>query len=141
DKYFGRERRIAALHRQPSAYSSSFALEELDIVLEDGTSLPIMFKDLSPQALLAVAHEAKPLFLRDPQREIDAYRTILAGQRLGTATYYGAVIDRQVERYWLFLEKVPGCELAQVGEIDIWQEAARWLAVLHHRFAGKGRLA
>ncbi len=141
DKHFGKERWISGLDRRPSAYRSSFLLEELDVLLEDGARLAIMFKDLSPQALLPEAREAKPAFLHDPQREIDTYRGILAEQRLGTAACYGAVVDRQAERYWLFLERVNGRALWQVGEIGVWQEAARWLAVLHHRFAGKRELA
>ena len=40
-------------------------------------------------------------------------------------------------RYWLFLEKVPGVELYQVGDFGIWQQAARWLAKLHSHFAGQ----
>jgi hypothetical protein len=141
DEHFGKERRIASLQRRPSAYRSSFLLEELDVLLEDGTSLPILFKDLSWQALLPEACEAKPAFLYDPQREIDTYRGILAEQRLGTPACYGAVVDRQADRYWLFLERVNGCALWQVGEVGVWRAAARWLAVLHHRLAGTAGLA
>jgi hypothetical protein len=65
----------------------------------------------------------------------------LAEQQLGTAVCYGVVVDPQAQRYWLFLERVTGRELYQVGEIGVWQEAARWLAVLHSRFGGKSGLA
>jgi len=42
----------------------------------------------------------------------------------------------------LFLEKVPGIELYQVGDFATWQQVAAWLAVMHARFAGEtGRLA
>jgi aminoglycoside phosphotransferase (APT) family kinase protein len=44
------------------------------------------------------------------------------------------VADRQTCRYWLFLERVAGRELYQVGEFAIWQEVARWLASLHSHF-------
>src|SRR3712207_8110337 len=37
----------------------------------------------------------------------------------------------------LFLERVQGLELYQVGEFMVWQQVARWLAVMHTRFAGK----
>ena len=120
-QHFGEERRIARLQRRPSLYRSSFLLEELDVLLEDGTNLPMVFKDLSRQALLPEAREAKPAFLHDPQREIDAYHGILAEQRLGTATCYGAVVDRPAERYWLFLERVNGCLLWQQGESGVWR--------------------
>ena len=137
DTYFGRQRTIIALERRPAPYRSSFSLEELDVVLEDETRLPIIYKDLSPRALLPEARDAKPGFLHDPQREIDTYRDILAPQRLGSPLCYGAVVDPQGERFWLFLERVDGCPLWQVGEIAVWQEAARWLAILHTRFAGR----
>ena len=39
DKHFGKERRISGLQRRPSAYRSSFLLEELDVLLEDGELL------------------------------------------------------------------------------------------------------
>jgi thiamine kinase-like enzyme len=96
-----------------------------------------MFKDLSPSALLEDARQAKPFFLYDPRREIQTYRSILAPARLGTPTCYGAVLDKRRGRYWLFLERVPGLRLAQVGAFSTWQQAARWLAVLHGRWAGK----
>ncbi len=66
----------------------------------------------------------------DPAREIETYRLILAG-RAGTAACYAAVVDRDQQRYWLLLEKVPGVELHQIGDIEIWQAVARWLAELH----------
>jgi thiamine kinase-like enzyme len=132
-KHFGRKRRIVQLERRPSDYHSSFRLEELDVLLEDGTRLPMVFKDVSPSAILKGARRAKPVFLRDPEREIHVYREILADERLGTAVCYGALANRKTGRYWLFLEDVRGRELSQVGEVELWQEAARWLRRLHHR--------
>jgi hypothetical protein len=140
-EYFGEKRRLVGWERRPFAYRSSFPVEELDVRLEDGTSLPVLFKDISPQALPEEIREAKPAFLYDPLREIDTYRGILAGQQLGTAVCYGAMVDPQAERYWLFLERVMGWRLYQVGEIGVWQEAARWLAVLHSRFVRERGLA
>ncbi len=35
------------------------------------------------------------------------------------------------DRYWLFIENVVGDALWQVGEFDVWEEAARWLARMH----------
>ncbi|HYN88514.1 MAG TPA: phosphotransferase [Ardenticatenaceae bacterium] len=134
-RHFGVPCRITAFERRPSAYRTSFAIEELDVQLDDGTVLQIMFKDLSRHGLPDFVRRAKPDFLYDPRREIETYRTILAGSDLGTATCYGAVADDAANRYWLFLEKVPGVELYQVGEFSTWQAVARWLAGLHERFA------
>jgi thiamine kinase-like enzyme len=135
--HFGAQRAIAKLERCPSATSSSFAIEELEVRLDDGTTLQLVFKNLGRRALLEGARQAKPVFLYHPLREIETYRTILAPNLPSTPTYYGAVIDHQIERYWLFLEKVPGVELYQVGEFSTWQQVARWLTVMHNRFAGK----
>jgi hypothetical protein len=133
--YFDAPRRVKELTRRPSQYRSSFPLEELAVQLDDGLELSLIFKDLSLQSLPESVRRAKPEFVYDPLREIEVYRTLLAGQRLGTATCYGAVIDEAANRYWLFLEKAPGLELYQIGEIATWRQAARWLAALHSRFA------
>ncbi len=137
--HFCTRRRITTLDRRPSAYRSSFALEELDACLDDGTSLQLMFKNVGQQGLLGRAPAIKPAFLFDPLREIETYRTILAPARLGTATCYGAAVDQQAGHYWLFLERVPGLELYQVG-LPIWQEVARWLAAMHARYTGESAL-
>src|SRR5207244_9519650 len=68
------------------------------------------------------------------------YRTLLAPARLGTPRFYGSVVEPDRDRYWLVIENVEGEVLWQVGELEVWQDAARWLAVLHDRFAG-GELA
>lgn len=134
-RHLGAPRRIASLERRPSAYRTSFALEELDVRLEDGTTLALIFKDVSQEALLVSARQAKPDFLLDPLREIEVYRAILAPQGLGP-TWYGAAVDPEAGRSWLFLERVPGIELYQVGDLAVWKAVAHWLAALHERFAG-----
>ena len=103
--------------------------------LEDGTSLRLLFKNLSRRAMLAGARRVKPTFLYDPLREIETYRSILGPGRLETATCYGAIVDPSAERYGLFLEKVPGLELYQVGDLATWQRVAGWMALMHARFA------
>ncbi len=127
--------RIVRLEHRPSAFRTSFAIEEIDLDLEDGTSVPLLLKDLSEQALLEGARRVKPAFLHNPMREIEVYRSILAPHRLGTAHCYGAAINPEADRFWLFLERVPGRELFQVGAFSSWQGVARWLAVFHRRFA------
>jgi hypothetical protein len=133
-RHFG-ARRILRLERRVSEYSSSFALDELDVSLDDGTTLRLIFKDLGWQALTASARSVKPDCLYNPLREIETYQTVLARSRLGTATCYGAVVDPRAGHYWLFLERVPGLRLCHVGEFATWQQVASHLAVLHDRFA------
>jgi hypothetical protein len=139
-RHFGTPRSIARLERRSADMRTSFALEELDLYLDDGASLRLLFKNLSRDALLEDARQVKPAFLHDPLREIEMYRRFLAPDRMGTAVYYGADIDPRVGRYWLFLEKVSGVELYQVGDIAIWHQVARFLALMHTRFAGKAEL-
>jgi Phosphotransferase enzyme family len=133
----GTQRRVAGLERWPSIYSTSFAIEELDVHLDDGTSLRLLFKDLSQDAMLESARRVKPAFLYDPIREIETYRTILESQGLGTAACYGAIVDHRAGRYGLLLEKVRGVELRRVGDLATWQKVARWLGVMHTRFMGE----
>jgi len=133
--HFARPCRIAALHRRPYVYSTSFLLEELDVELEDGTCLHLLFKDLSRSGLLEGARVTKPDFLYDPLREIESYQSILGSETMGTAVCYGAVAS--AGRYWLFLEKVAGHELYQEGDLAVWADVARWLAGMHDRFSDR----
>ena len=132
--YFGAQCHITMLDRRPSSFRSSFALEELDVRLDNGTCLQLMFKHVGRQGLLARARAVKPAFLCDPLREIEAYRTILAPSGLGATTCYGAVVDQRAGRYWLFLERVPGLELYRHG-LPVWQQVAGWIAAMHAHFA------
>src|SRR5262245_2058338 len=122
--------------RRPSAYQSSFALEEIDVALADGSELQLMFKDLSRERLLPDASRLKPDFLYGPLREIQTFSGILRPVKVGTPGFHGGIVDKPAGRLWLFLERVKGIELYQ-SEISSWRHAARWLATLHARCAGK----
>src|SRR5438046_2832899 len=65
--HFGGRRRITEIKRRLSPYRSSFNLEEIDVRLDDGTRVPIIFKDLSRQAMLKAARAARPEFLYQPR--------------------------------------------------------------------------
>lgn len=127
-------RPIGALAREPNAYCSSFAVEDVQVTL-DGEPLALVFKDLSASALAPAASAAKPLELLDPAREIEAYLDVLGPAGLDVPGCLGAVNDPGAERWWLFLEAVDGVPLWQVGDPGAWDEAARWLARLHSHAA------
>src|SRR5262249_11395842 len=130
--HFQRHRPVLGLRRQRSAYRSSFNLEELEVILDEGDQLALVFKDLSPKAMSASAREAKPPFLYDPMREIDVYRCVLAPTKLSTARYYGMSVDEAAGRSWLFLENVAGLQLHKAGGgLALWHRVAQWLAGLH----------
>ncbi|MFL5328622.1 MAG: phosphotransferase family protein [Gemmataceae bacterium] len=131
----GDDRVIVQIERKRSDYQMSFSLEELLLRFENGDTLKVLFKDTSTVGLTANARAAKPEFLYHPRREIEVYRSVLAGLELGTAQCLAALIEPSKDHYGLFLEKVVGQELYQIGEIDTWQRVSRWLAEFHARFA------
>lgn len=122
---------IDAFARSPSRYSTSFAIENLELSLDDGSRLALVFKNLSSEALLEDPRRTRPEFVYDPQREVDVYRHLLSTADLGTARLYAAQADAAAGRYWLFLEKVQGVELYQVEDLEVWKAAARWLRTMH----------
>jgi hypothetical protein len=123
------------IRRRPSEYRTSFPLEELELVLEDGAELRLAFKRLEWDALTDEARLAKPEFLHDPRREPAVYATLLAPAALGAPHYYGSLAGPDAGRHWLFVEWVEGRELYQVGERELWQAAAAWLGTMHQRLA------
>jgi thiamine kinase-like enzyme len=140
-RYFDRPCQIASLERHASPYRSSYELEEIVVSMEDGPTLPLLFKNLSWDGLPEYVQKGKPRFLYDPQREIETYRIFLRGGELGTPLYYGATVDEQTQSHWLFIEKVFGKELYQIGEFEHWKEVARWLAKFHSYGANLNGLA
>jgi aminoglycoside phosphotransferase (APT) family kinase protein len=131
----GERRAIVGFERRPCPYRTSFELDELDVELAGGERLALVFKNGSRSTLDAEASRAKLTELHDPEREIAAYR-LVAPAGLGTPELYGWSIDPSRDRYWLFIERIHGDVLWQVGELETWRAAARWLATFHERFAG-----
>jgi aminoglycoside phosphotransferase (APT) family kinase protein len=130
-------RRLGSIAQRPCPYRTSYELEELDVELDDGTSLSLILKSLGRSALDPAARSAKPEFLHDPLREIEVYRSLLEPADLGTPRFHGTVVEPADDRYWLLIENVAGEVLWQVGELEVWREAGRWLAVLHDRFVDR----
>jgi hypothetical protein len=122
---------ITQWHRRVSDYSSSYLIEEIDLHIAGRGELKLMFKDLSRNALLTEAIRNKPAFCDDSLREIETYRKVLRHLQLGTATFYGAVVDEKIERYWLFLERLEPVHLWQMGDFTVWERVAAWLARAH----------
>jgi Ser/Thr protein kinase RdoA (MazF antagonist) len=130
------KRRVTFLRRRLSAYSSSYTVETLDVTLARGKKLRLVLKDVSPPSVLATAQQVRPHFLYHPSREIEVYKKILNPARDGSARCVGAVNSAELERHWLFLERVEGRLLWQIGDLAHWDAAARWLGVFHS--AGSG---
>jgi thiamine kinase-like enzyme len=132
-EHFVAPRKILRLNRRRSAYSSSYAIENLDVELGGHERRRLVLKDTSPSAVLAFEHHVRPSLVFRPEREIEVYEKLL-GAELGTPIYYGSKVDSS-PRCWLFLERVAGRPLWQFGRLEPWREAARWLARLHAQFA------
>jgi thiamine kinase-like enzyme len=117
------------VQRRPSPYRTSFPIEELRFELARRGPVRVGFKQLEWGHLQPTAQLAKPRFLHDPAREPEAYRALLPQAPAGPPEFFGSALDG--DRHWLFVEWVEGRELFQVGERELWEEAARWLARFH----------
>jgi len=118
-----------AVERRPSPYRTSFPIEELRFELAGRGPVRAGFKQLEWERLEPAAQLAKPRFLHDPVREPEVYRALLPQAPAGPPESLGSVLED--DRRWLFVEWVEGRELFQVGERELWGEAARWLARFH----------
>ena len=127
---------VVSMTRRPYRYATSAPLEELHIETADGSELELILKDLSRDRLLDEAAATKPEFLHRPERELETYRRILAPAGIGPRCF-GVVSESDPPRHWLVIEKVPGVELWQIGELSVWEEVAGWLGDLHGSFAGR----
>ena len=130
-----RRRRIERIHTRPSAYSSTCRLYEVDVRLDDGRELALVWKDLGSASEAAGGTRVGPRSLYEPRREIEVYRRVLRHSRDGTPKLLGGVISARRPRHWLFVERVRGIELPQVGDFGIWLATAAWLGSFHRRFA------
>jgi Ser/Thr protein kinase RdoA (MazF antagonist) len=127
---------VIRLSRRAYRYATSAPLEELHVETGGGTELDLIFKDLSRDRLIGDAAATKPEFLHLPEREIETYQHILASEGIGPG-FFGAVAEPDAGRYWLLIEKVPGVELWQVGELSVWEDVAHWLGRFHSGFAAR----
>ena len=122
-------------------YASSFALEEARVRFDDGTVLDLVCKGTGEAAMLPEARRIKPRFLLNPLREIATYERILVPFAAGPPRFYGSAVDRRRGGHWLFLERVRGVPLTEVGDFAMWRKASGWLARMHGRVARDPGLA
>lgn len=131
---------VDELSRRPFAYETSFAIDALDVRLASGEQLALLAKDVGPAGLSPEAAATKPAHTLDPDREIAVYRDLLDGAALSTPRFHGAAVEPERERWWLFLERVEGEVLTDVGEVAVWCEAAAWAARLGSTVDGDARV-
>jgi aminoglycoside phosphotransferase (APT) family kinase protein len=117
------------VERRPSPYRTSFPIEEVRVEIEGEGETTLACKRLDWEELEAEAQLAKPRFLHDPGREPAVYAAVLPQAPPGPPRHFGSVATP--DSHCLFVEWVEGRELFQVGERELWEEAARWLARFH----------
>jgi aminoglycoside phosphotransferase (APT) family kinase protein len=97
---------------------------------------------------LASGHEVR-LFLKDfsfslrpkdgarerREREVSVYRDLLGDAGLGTARYFGSIMDEAGGRVWLLLEYVDGTPVGYTELGSGWAPAAEGLGRMHGYFA------
>lgn len=123
--------RVVDIGRSPAPYRSSWWLEDLRVTLEDGAVVDVVFKDLGRPTPGSSAERAKPGRVVDPRREPWVYRSVLEPLACGAPSCWGSVSWPRRGRHWLFLERIDGVPLAEVGQPEAWEAAAAWLGRFH----------
>lgn len=118
--------RVVAMDGKPLGTFSSHPISRLQVTMDDGYRLPVIFKRLCPATG------------KDPRREADCYRRILSDGWCGAPRLYASLSDAAEQRYWLFLEDVGSWRLDWCGSRD-WEPAFRFLARMHARYLGEER--
>jgi aminoglycoside phosphotransferase (APT) family kinase protein len=111
---------VEFVERRPWPYASSSPMEELRV---PATGERLLLKDLRAKP------SARPIFLADTAREVDVYRDVLAELDVGAPSCRAAV--RSDDAVFLVVELIDGVPLWQIGELEVWCDAARWLAAMH----------
>jgi aminoglycoside phosphotransferase (APT) family kinase protein len=115
---------IMRIHPRLSNYSSSFASYIISVQVAGNPEHTIFMKDLSDY----YSDYRKSIQQLQDRRntELLVYREVLRDAGLGTAKYYGSLLDESQERFWLFLEFVDGKPIKQTG-FEHWPAAVQWL--------------
>lgn len=122
---------VVHVSTRPLRYATTHAMTEIDVTVADGSHRTLLHKDLGIDQRLAQAKGHRPAFLDDPGREVHVYRSVLAGVVPGVPECVASEADDAAGAWWLLLEKVPGVELWQIGDLEVWCDVARWAAALH----------
>src|ERR1043166_8709865 len=96
----GRPQPSISIERQASRCSSSYASDIVTVELPGNKKLRMFLKNFGTSYIAKNGMRARR------ERELGAYRDLLAQADLGTARYYGSVWDESQGRFWLLLEFV-----------------------------------
>lgn len=124
-------RRVVSIMRSHAPYRSSWWLEDLRLTLDDGSVVDLVLKDLGRDTPGSEARRIKPRRVINPHREPWMYTVVLEPRRAGAPSCWGSVSDTGEAHHWLFLERVDGVPLVEVGTRAAWEDAAAWLGRFH----------
>jgi hypothetical protein len=85
----GDRMQVRSIRARELGKSTSFAIHRVDVQLESGDVLPVVFKDLNPLRQFPNARRVRRLELGGSRREMWIYRDVLSGLELGTPRLYG----------------------------------------------------
>jgi aminoglycoside phosphotransferase (APT) family kinase protein len=124
----GRPAAITGTHRVRFNLSTSYDTYRVTVRLAGGEEVRVFLKDFGT----SVRPKDGPRQRRE--RELSVYRELLPEAGLGTARYYGSVVDESRGRLWLLLEFVDGTPVGYC-ELEHWPAAAEGLGRMHGYFA------
>lgn len=133
----GHRTRVRPIRATEIDKSTSFAIHRVDVQLESGDVLPVVFKDLNPLRQFPNARHVRRLELGRSRREMWMYRDVLPGLGLGTPRLYGYRWEPRQGNLWLFLEDVGPQHItaARVAGgtacLALFERAAAWAARFH----------
>jgi hypothetical protein len=128
--------RIRSFRAVELGKSTSFPIHRVDVRLESGEVLPVIFKDLNPLRQLQNAKGIRQLELGRSRREIWMYRHVLPGLGLGTPQLYGHRWEPRRGNLWLFVEDVGPHRLAHRFDLALFKQAAAWAGRFHAATTG-----
>jgi hypothetical protein len=127
----GRVITIGELREEGYDCSTSFSVQRLRVVLDDGEALGVFLKDLNPMHQFIEARSVRPPGLQRSRRELWMYREVLDAEWLGTPRFYGHRWEPRSGLLWMFIEDAGPVRLSEEGDFDLWIAAVRWLATFH----------
>jgi hypothetical protein len=133
---YGHPARVASVHGREFGKSSSFPIHRLDVRLESGAVVPVIFKDLNPLRQLRNARHIRPLELGRSRREMFMYRHVLPQLALGTPDLCGHRWEPRRGEMWLFTEDVGPHRLGHRIDLDLYLKAVAWAGRFHAMTAG-----
>jgi aminoglycoside/choline kinase family phosphotransferase len=129
----GRPVRVHELQREPPPTTTSLWTERLQARVDGGEELPVFFKDLNPESLIAAARGIHTTDLAPGRRELRVYLRILTRQCFGAPELYAWRWEPRRGLIGLFLEYAGPLKVRHSADFSHWLAAARWAARFHSR--------